>query len=122
MVRVMVRYRYSRDSTSGDIIVGTCIQFRPNVVLDHEKNIWADTIHILTHNVILHGPFNFESLLDNNRTRNKVSDKDWIALHKACKDLNILPPAIGLQRRFRSNTDAAPRQTNRNMKRIREDA
>ena len=66
-------YRYSRDS-SGDIVFGDRILFRPGIFPNSSKYIqWADTVDLSDPAVFLSGPFDFEPITSSNRTRSKVA-------------------------------------------------
>ena len=93
-------YRYSRDS-SGDIVFGDRILFRPGIFPNSSKYIqWADTVDLSDPAVLLSGPFDFEPITSSNRTRSKVALTQWRILHDICNSRSILPPTLGEPLRF----------------------
>ena len=89
-------YRYNRCKTTQQIIYGDRVLFRPSVIPNSEKFIqWATELNLNEPSVRLSGPFNFESINESNRTRNKVDNEHWMELHGICSELAILPPTSG---------------------------
>jgi hypothetical protein len=89
-------YRYSQCETTQQIMYGDRVLFRPSVIPNSEKIIqWATELALIEPSVRLSGPFNFESINENNRTRNKVDNEHWMELHGICSKLAILPPTSG---------------------------
>jgi len=71
-------YCYSCNSVTHNIVFGSCTLIRPSFAPNHTNYIlWADTIDLDAPYVILHGPFDFNSITSSNRTRNLIASEDW---------------------------------------------
>lgn len=89
-------YRYTRDTSSGDIVFGTYTLFHPNVHLDALQYIqWADTAHLVSGETAMLGPFDFVPISPGNQIRNRVPLDRWVALLHVCSARRILPPTMG---------------------------
>ena len=82
-----------KDPLTGNIVLGTRMFLRPNIVPNHTKNIqWADMLPLLEGDVLLCGPFDLLPISLGNQSKNLVAPSYLSHLGDACEQLSIIPP------------------------------
>ena len=88
-------YKYHICPDSGTMIFGKRMLIRPSTIPDPSKFIlWATPLNLCSSSTFIHGPFNFETLNNTNRTHYKIHINDWKVLEHACRKFLLEPPTL----------------------------
>ena len=92
-------YEYTTCPTTGTVIYGDRILFRPGQTPNSEKYVqWATDVNLTdTKENYLAGPFEFSAINAQQRTRNIVDGGQWQLLLELCNTWRLTPPTLGSQ-------------------------